>query len=174
MEKHPNYLEYRKIFDQVVRDILEGKLEYDQTEWHCGTAHCVRGWFEVKAAKHFYNQDYNPMNETFVNADGTVQHYSAIFDDPSGVVMTPTEIVAYLTGYNWKTLMFMFDIKNTHADIRRWAITLDIDLSPTREFRIKKEECRINVKKIYQCRRLSKVPNVSRNVQVVQKEFLPR
>lgn len=40
--------EYKEIFDQVVQDILSGKLEHDQSQWHCGSAHCVGGWFEVK------------------------------------------------------------------------------------------------------------------------------
>lgn len=32
----------------------------------------------------------------------------------------------------------------------------------------------VNVKEIYQCRRLPKMSNVPANIQVVQKEFLPR
>lgn len=119
------------IFDRVVRDILDGKLEHDQTAWHCGTAHCVRGWFEVKAAKHFYNQDYNPITETFVNPDGTVHNYSAIFGDFNIRSRSPLEQCSYLTGYDFTTLAYMFDSYNTHTAIKKYAQSLGINLSPT-------------------------------------------
>lgn len=131
MEKHPNYLEYRKIFDQVVRDILEGKLDHDQTEWHCGTAHCVRGWFEVKASKHFYNQDYDPITGMFVNADGTVQQQPAIFTIIPSTKITNTEKVAYLTGYDEAILTQLFQGRNTLYLIAELATRLGIDLSTT-------------------------------------------
>ena len=133
MERHPNYLEYRAIFDNVVRDILAGKLEHIQNEWHCGTAHCVRGWFEVKASKLFHNQDYCPVTEMFVDADGSSENYGAIFKGYSQTITSNTEKCGYLTGYDVQDLLLMFRGSNTHDDIRYWAQRLGIDLSNNNE-----------------------------------------
>lgn len=39
---------------QILEDCQSGKLKHDQSEFHCGTSHCVAGWKELL--------DYNSKN----------------------------------------------------------------------------------------------------------------
>lgn len=40
-----------ELINTILRGIATGELDHNQSEYHCGTAHCIAGWVEVIKAK---------------------------------------------------------------------------------------------------------------------------
>ena len=38
---------YKEVYE-IIQGIKSGKLNHEQSSFHCGTAHCLAGWMEVK------------------------------------------------------------------------------------------------------------------------------
>ena len=126
-------LYYREIFDQVVREILDGQLEHNQQVWHCDSAHCVCGWFEMRTIDDVLEQYvYKPgnpsfkylVNDIYYSTNTLFRETGKYLDGP--VMSIKHKIVAELTGYDAKLLDNMFLTSNKKEDIRRVAQQLGI------------------------------------------------
>lgn len=64
-------IENWKLVEQIIKDIKAGKLAHDQRNWHCGTAHCIAGWFEIKKMSPYAEFTYEivdkPLNVVTVH-----------------------------------------------------------------------------------------------------------
>ena len=135
MKKHPEWKKYKRIFDQVVYDILDGNLEHKQADWHCGTAHCVCGWFEIKTL--FKEEFYDSEEQLFIRGNSSFMA-SKLFNeveetlklDCYNVSEIKANIVSYLTGYSFKSLANLFSSINSKEYIRILATRMGISVPP--------------------------------------------
>lgn len=85
---------------QIIVDVRDGKLEHNQRKYHCGTAHCIAGWYTVfKLRDNGYSTTFDEQGRWFNEETGEWYLYPPINDfavmEDLGIYDPTGEIVVY-------------------------------------------------------------------------------
>ena len=103
---------YRTKLKEAVEGVLSGKLEHNQSEWHCGAAHCVCGWYEILTLENDWR--FEPETSLFIKGERE-SHFTPRFnlsDQSLRIGWVSDE-----TGYSFADLDKLFYSENELEDI---------------------------------------------------------
>lgn len=112
-----NQAYYRLKLKEAVEGILSGELNHKQSNWHCGSSHCVCGWYEVLTLEEGYK--YVPELEMFESLGKDIYCYSSPRYVKSAPPWSREEWVSYETGYGEDDICELFDSENSKKDIEK-------------------------------------------------------
>ena len=111
-----NKKEGRQLLREVVEGILDGSLDHNQEYYHCGTAHCVAGWFEVKYGEKMgwcYHPEVERFHEISCLELGKTEAFLPMFQSEYH-----SKVISDLTGIKEVPLEMLFSSNNTKEGIR--------------------------------------------------------
>lgn len=112
------------ILDKVVRGVESGRLDHRQEHFHCGSAHCIAGWYEVLWNHEFRGVSYNAYAEVFSD--------SGVFSSEEFRGRDHEVVISEHTGLDKEDLEYLFHAARTIEEIiERWE-KMCITLSPKR------------------------------------------
>ncbi len=95
---------YKAKLKEAVEGILSGKLKHNQKLFHCGSAHCVIGWYEMLTL----DKNESADDFTFFGHIKRLSTAKNLYDQ-----------ISKETGYSRENLVELADTNNTKEDIKR-------------------------------------------------------